>query len=152
MILNKKVLDIVNENLAPGNGDVAIVDLGDEYVIFRDSQEVLAGALRLIVAKDGDYFFIIPSGFIASPQLGVSWEYVIEITDFGGNGKNVVSKILSNFVNESATVIFKTLAVGPTHAVGPYFVAEPKRLIWTLNEYSVHGMMLRPKGQGGYVF
>ena len=47
---------------------VNLQDLGSEIVAFKKSDENFAGSLRLIVSKNGNYFFQIPSSYGANAE------------------------------------------------------------------------------------
>ena len=48
---------IINKVWGLSLRDVNLQDLGSEIVAFKKSEENFAGSLRLIVSKNGDYFF-----------------------------------------------------------------------------------------------
>ena len=147
------VEDIINRVWGLSLRDVNLQDLGGEIVASKKSEENFAGSLRLIVSKNDDYFFQIPSSYSANADAGVSWKYEIIVNDIPEKQLMNCVSLLTKYLDLNSTTIFKLIkSRDMSNSLGIYFLNEPLPLVKQLSQLHLKGMLKRPDNLGFYEF
>jgi|GEM_PF-6469660 len=146
------VKKIIFDELGVDVSRIGYEDIGSDYVVWKKTGTVGVGGLRLVIAKDGKYFFKIPSYYSANREGGISWDYEVIIEGAPATHLSKLSKILEEHINESPIKIYRALASGLPISLGVYFIQKPLILTNQFLKFGVKGVLQRPNGLGSYEF
>jgi hypothetical protein len=144
---------IINKVWGLSLRDVNLQDLVSEIVAFKKSDENFAGSLRLIVSKNGDYFFQIPSSYGANANEGISWRYEIIVNDIPEKQLMNCVSLLTKYLGFNSAAIFQLIKNRDmSNSLGTYFLHEPLTFAKELSQLHLKGMLKRPDNLGFYEF
>ncbi len=144
---------IINKVWGLSLRDVNLQDLVSEIVASKKSDENFAGPLRLIVSKNGDYFFYIPSSYNANADEGISWRYEIIVNDIPEKQLMNCVGLLTKYLEFNSATILKLIRNRDiSNSLGIHFLRQPLTLAKELSQLHLKGMLKRPDNMGFYEF
>lgn len=109
-----------------------IEDIEHAWVVSVRSDELVVGGLRLIVPKNQDDHYLIPSSYIADSVRGITGYYTIELNKDFNDLKNL-SLILAKHINLKEFQIYKMLS--SEKKIQNIFISSPKLLETDIQKY-----------------